>query len=228
MQPGDVRDVRDTGDVRDVGSIPGSRRSPGGGHGNPLQCSCLENPLDRGACRATVHRVSKSWTRLNQLSTNECIWTWDTRKRSENQPLQSAWVQGISLEVGLSILKSGQSQGDGNPWSPFWRWKWLLGSGWVSLLRNMAILGLKDYTKQQVMGVGQKYQGVSIISKYEEQKGRIWGSHWWVLRIQARCNKHCETLKLHPPWYFFIFVLIGEWQVLLKRLQVMKWFFKNL
>ena len=73
MQPGDVRDVRDTGDVRDVGSIPGSRRSPGGGHGNPLQCSCLENPLDRGACRATVHRVSKSWTRLKQLSTNECL-----------------------------------------------------------------------------------------------------------------------------------------------------------
>ena len=37
------------GDPRDVGSIPGLRRSPGGGHGNPLQCSCLENPMDRGA-----------------------------------------------------------------------------------------------------------------------------------------------------------------------------------
>ena len=41
-------------DVRDEGSIPGSGRSPGGGHGNPLQCSCLENPLDRGAWRAIV------------------------------------------------------------------------------------------------------------------------------------------------------------------------------
>ena len=38
------------GDVRDVGSIPGSGRSPGGRHGNPLQYSCLENPMDRGAC----------------------------------------------------------------------------------------------------------------------------------------------------------------------------------
>ena len=51
-------------DVRDVGSIPGSGRSPGGGHGNPLQYSCLENPTDRGAWWATVHRVTKSRTQL--------------------------------------------------------------------------------------------------------------------------------------------------------------------
>ena len=50
------------GDVRDTGSIPGLGRCPGGGHGNPLQYSCLENPVDRGACRASVHRVAKSWT----------------------------------------------------------------------------------------------------------------------------------------------------------------------
>ena len=43
----------------DVGSIPGSGRSPGGGHGNPLQCSCLENPMDRGVWRATVHGVAE-------------------------------------------------------------------------------------------------------------------------------------------------------------------------
>ena len=43
----------------DVGSIPGSRRSPGGGNGNPLQCSCLENSIDRGAWQAMVHRVTK-------------------------------------------------------------------------------------------------------------------------------------------------------------------------
>ena len=50
------------GDVRGAGSIPGLRRSPGGGHGNPLQYSCLENPMDRGAWQATVHRVAKSPT----------------------------------------------------------------------------------------------------------------------------------------------------------------------
>ena len=52
------------GDVRDAGSIPGSERSPGGGNGNPLQYSCLGNPMDRGAWWATVHRVAKSQTRL--------------------------------------------------------------------------------------------------------------------------------------------------------------------
>ena len=45
------------GDIKDVSCIPGLGRSPGGGHGNPLQSSCLENPMDRGAWRAVVHRV---------------------------------------------------------------------------------------------------------------------------------------------------------------------------
>ena len=48
------------GDIRDMGSMPGSGRSPGGGHGNPLQYSCLENSMDRRASWATVHRVAES------------------------------------------------------------------------------------------------------------------------------------------------------------------------
>ena len=58
------------GDIREPGSIPGSGRSPGGGHGNPLQYSYMKNPMDRGAWRAMVHRVAKSQTRLKQLSTH--------------------------------------------------------------------------------------------------------------------------------------------------------------
>ena len=50
------------GDARDAGSIPGLGRSPGGGHGNPLQYSCLENPMDKGVWWATVHGVTKGWT----------------------------------------------------------------------------------------------------------------------------------------------------------------------
>ena len=53
------------GDVRDAGSIPGSGRAPGGGHGNPLQYSCLQNAMDRGAWQATVHRAAKSQTQLS-------------------------------------------------------------------------------------------------------------------------------------------------------------------
>ena len=50
------------GDIRDMGYIPGWGRSPGGGHGNPLQYSCLQNPMDRGAWRTVVERVAKNWT----------------------------------------------------------------------------------------------------------------------------------------------------------------------
>ena len=51
------------GDVRDMGLIPGSGRSPGEGNGNPLQYSCQENPMDREAWQATVHRIAESQTR---------------------------------------------------------------------------------------------------------------------------------------------------------------------
>ena len=50
------------GDIRDLSLIPGLERSPGGGHGNPLHYSCLENPMDRGAWWAAFHRVAKSLT----------------------------------------------------------------------------------------------------------------------------------------------------------------------
>ena len=56
--------MQETSDAREEGSIPG------GGHGNPLQYSCLENPMDRGAWWPTVHKVAKKRTRLKQLSTH--------------------------------------------------------------------------------------------------------------------------------------------------------------
>ena len=52
------------GNVRDAGSNPEVGRTPGGGNGNPLQCSCLENPMDKGACQAIVHEVTKIQTQL--------------------------------------------------------------------------------------------------------------------------------------------------------------------
>ena len=54
--------LANAGDIRDVNSNPGTRKSLGGGHDNPLQYSCLENPVDRRAWQAIVHRVAKSWT----------------------------------------------------------------------------------------------------------------------------------------------------------------------
>ena len=59
--PGGSDGKESTCNVGDLDSIPGLGRFPGEGNGNPLQCSCLENPMDRGAWRATVHGVTKSW-----------------------------------------------------------------------------------------------------------------------------------------------------------------------
>ena len=66
----------------DAYSTPGPGRSPGGGHGNPLQYSCLENPMDRKAWWATVHRVTKSWTWLRQLITQTHVLylNWKNKK----------------------------------------------------------------------------------------------------------------------------------------------------
>ena len=58
------------GTTRDIGSIAESERCPGGGHGNSLQYSCLENSMDRGAWWVTVHEIEKSWTGLKRLGTH--------------------------------------------------------------------------------------------------------------------------------------------------------------
>ena len=63
-------------DAREMGLIPGSGRSLGGGHDNPLQYLCMEYPMDRGDWRATVHRPTKSWTQLKQLNTRRALTKW--------------------------------------------------------------------------------------------------------------------------------------------------------
>ena len=102
------------GDVRDVGSIPRSRRSLGGGHGNPLQYSCLENPMDRGACWATVYGVTKSWTWLKQCSKSSSMpelgGTQLTPKHDSKAPQSHeprkwySWDPNPSLSRALSTL----------------------------------------------------------------------------------------------------------------------------
>ena len=98
-----------TGDVRDAGLIPGSWRSPGGGQGNPLQYSCLKNPMDRGAWQAIGHRVTRSQIRLKWLSMHACIYIylglpwWLSAKGS------TCWCRDVGSTPG-----SGRSPGEGN------------------------------------------------------------------------------------------------------------------
>ena len=84
------------GEIRDVGLIPGLGRSPGGGHGNPLQDSCLEHPMDRGARRSTVDRVAKSRTRLKPLSTHAFTF-----------PKALSPSVRLGLQLGLQPVNSG-------------------------------------------------------------------------------------------------------------------------
>ena len=105
-----------TGDVRDKGSILGSGKSPGGGNGNPLQYSCLENPTDRAASWATVHRVAKSQTWLKRLST--CEW-WES---------EGSWVPRCS-EVLQAMVRFSQQT-----WKQQSFYLWLRVPPWHSVL----------------------------------------------------------------------------------------------
>ena len=74
------------GDTRDVGSIPGLGRSPGEGHGNPLQYSCLENPMDRGPWQATVHGRQESAT-TEHMCTKPCDLGHMRLHKGQSEPL---------------------------------------------------------------------------------------------------------------------------------------------
>ena len=76
------------GDLRDAGSIPGSGRSPAGGHGNPLQYCRPENLMDRGTWWATVHRLVQSQTRLKQLNTHACKSQRHSTQNTGDSPIQ--------------------------------------------------------------------------------------------------------------------------------------------
>ena len=86
------------GDIRDVGSNPGSGRSPWEGNGNPLQYSCLENPMDRGVWQAIVHRVAKSWTWLKHLNTHRFILIVQRRKMRKFTQCPTIGVQHGNMQ----------------------------------------------------------------------------------------------------------------------------------
>ena len=82
-------------DRRDMGSIPNSGRFPGGGHGHPLQYSCLENPMDREAWWAMVHGVTKSRTRLSNLAPAPHPDVYDIFMHSSADALLGCFYRGV-------------------------------------------------------------------------------------------------------------------------------------
>ena len=93
------------GDAGDLGSIPGSGRSPGEGNGNPLQYSCLGNPMDRGAWGATVHGVAKSRTQLSNWAQH----TAGSVFKDSELGLSGGWWQSLEGEEGGCTLTSTAS-----------------------------------------------------------------------------------------------------------------------
>ena len=85
------------GDTRDAGSTPGSGRSPGGGNDNPLQYSCLENPTDRGAWRATVHGIAKESDKTKQLKTHAHQWLGLQASNAGSMGSILAWKLGSCM-----------------------------------------------------------------------------------------------------------------------------------
>ena len=95
-------------DLREVGSIPGSRRFPGEGHDKPFQYSCLDNPMDRGAWLAIVHRVAQSQTQQKRLSTH-------AQKGGKKGIIQEARENPGKYDVlDFLLIKSPQKEGGMN------------------------------------------------------------------------------------------------------------------
>ena len=101
--------------AEDMGPIPGSGRSPGGGHGYPLQYSCLENPHGRGAWQATIHGIAKSWTRLNDSMTiatrvSGAEWGSESVRRNEKERHCEGGVSSWNLQE--EVLAFAESEAD--------------------------------------------------------------------------------------------------------------------
>ena len=92
-----------SGDIRGLGLIPVSGRSAGGGHSIPIQYSCLGNPMDRGAWRATVHGVTKSWTWLKQLS--------NTNRVTDKICMQTLSTIKLFLKIASKAHSTGVQRG---------------------------------------------------------------------------------------------------------------------
>ena len=90
--------------------IPGSGRSPAGGNGNPLQYSCMENPMDRGAWQATVHRAAKSWTHMHSVQFSS------VQSLSCVQLFVAPWI--VACQAPLFTEFSRQEYWSGLPFPP--------------------------------------------------------------------------------------------------------------
>ena len=183
------------GDVRDRGSIPGSGRSPGGGHGNPLQYSCLENPTDRGTWWATVHRAAKSWTWLKWLNIhpyNEMGVLTALGVQTDTEAPWDHWeprffLAFLSTNLNLNSMNILSCDNDG--WStPVFpagfqagsKWKMKMQSShenWIHFFKGFIYLFSSWEAIQQLMLIGHELAVSHEHPSYKE--GDVWPCDQW-------------------------------------------------
>jgi len=138
--------------LKRLGFDPWVGKSPGGEHGNPLQYSCLENPMDRGASWATVHRVTKNWIWLKQLSTHtQTCWSETKPSLFLNYHQLKPHVPGLSVHLLVSwqLSRSFGTTWAGGGTAGKVGWGWGLQLGWwcytwrVANLESMNSPGLR-------------------------------------------------------------------------------------
>ena len=136
------------GDTGDIGSIPESERSSGEGKVSPLQYSCLENPLDRGAWRATVHRGAKSQTRLSMQAGTKTdkLHTLNVEQKSKHE-----LYSGESIYIKFKLLCDATSQHGHDLWMRTHDWA---EAQWV-------FLGVGRAGKVQSLHLDWQYMSVS-------------------------------------------------------------------
>ena len=158
--------------ARDTGLIAGLGRSPGGGNGNLLQYFCLENPVDRGAWRATVHRVTKSWTRLKHARED---------LSAHSQSLEHCRTSTPTAQIELEVGDLGKSikQRDLALGGMIQEAALIVGVG-VEI--NLS-WGKDDENKAKA--VIDKEAAIAYISR---EKGRFFLFVTWVMLVFCRCS----------------------------------------
>ena len=161
------------GDAGDSGSIPGSGRSPEGGHGNPLQYSCLENAMDRGVWWATVHGVAKSRTHLKQLSLQAHVYVWLIHFAGQHKLTQHC--KAIISQFKKKQKKSNKNQNESMTVIEVIEVRLWLLPGWEILTRKgpWSFLG---WGNVWLLDLGGSYTGIKIFKNWSTSTLQIWVS----------------------------------------------------
>ena len=178
----------------DLGSIPGLGRFPGEGNGNPLQCSCLEKPMDRGAWWATVHGVAKSWTWLSECHFHYFHWFWISSSQSSlmrllflcwtfKGPMRGGWTwQGLSDWRDGSPLQYSCLE---NPMD---------GGAWWATAQGVQRVGHDQAAK---LGGGGGQEAVAGRETASAAVFRLWVSALFPEMKNSLINRLCSL-----PWAF--------------------------